>query len=199
MEGLEALSELGFNNYCFIIDEINRGNLSKVFGEVMMLIEADKRGEEILLANSRHADETFTIPENVYLIGTMNTADRSLAMVDYALRRRFCFIDLQPAFSCQEGIKKFRSYLLGKDTEAALVDMIVKRLSSINTVITEDTKNLGGGYCLGHSYFCATDDLCDKHWFDRIVRFELKPLLQEYWFDAPEDVEKHVEALLSDI
>ena len=185
--------------YCFVIDEINRGNLSKVFGEVMMLIEADKRGEEILLANSRNADETFTIPDNVYLIGTMNTADRSLAMVDYALRRRFCFIELEPAFSSPEGIDKFRTYLVGKGTDKVLVDMIVKKLSSINAIITKDTKNLGSGYCLGHSYFCTANGKYDRHWFERIIRFELKPLLQEYWFDAPEDVEKHVEALLGDL
>ena len=88
------------NKYIFIIDEINRGNLSKIFGEMLMLIEADKRGQQfaVPLTYGKGNSDTFHIPENLYLIGTMNTADRSLAMVDYALRRRFSFIDLKPQF-----------------------------------------------------------------------------------------------------
>ena len=83
------------HKYFFIIDEINRGNLSKIFGELFMLIEADKRGIELQLL---YSDERFSIPGNVYIIGMMNTADRSLAMLDYALRRRFAFYEMKPGF-----------------------------------------------------------------------------------------------------
>jgi len=193
----KALRDPG-HKYCFVIDEINRGNLSKVFGEVMMLIEADKRGEEILLANSQDADDTFTIPDNVYLIGTMNTADRSLAMVDYALRRRFCFIELNPAFSSDEGRKKLRAYLLNRTADKELVGMLIKKLRTVNETIAQDVKNLGSGYCLGHSYFCtAVDNNFNTQWFERIVRFELKPLLEEYWFDAPDKVTELYESLMA--
>jgi 5-methylcytosine-specific restriction enzyme B len=101
-----------------IIDEINRGNLSKIFGELMMLIEADKRGKKfaVKLAYSE-GEETFYIPKNLYLIGTMNTADRSLAMVDYALRRRFSFITIEPAFHSEQ----FNNYLIGKGISLGVI------------------------------------------------------------------------------
>jgi len=127
------------NNYFFIIDEINRGNLSKIFGELMMLIENDKRDEEILLTYSKSDDETFTVPPNVHLIGTMNTADRSLAMVDYALRRRFCFVNLKSAYDTNA----FNAFLKNANIKDGLIKRINKNLSAINSVIEEDIKNLG--------------------------------------------------------
>jgi len=185
------------NPYVFIIDEINRGNLSKVFGEAMMLIEADKRGQEVLLAYSDEG-ETFTIPANVHIIGTMNTADRSLAMVDYALRRRFCFVDVPPAFSTEEGTKGFGELLLGNGAPPQLVREIVDKMRTINKKIEEDTKSLGREYELGHSYFCEPrPEHYDKEWLGRIVRYELAPLLREYWFDARDKAEDLVKALLA--
>ena len=180
-------------NYFFVIDEINRGNLSKIFGELMMLIESDKRGEEILLTYSKSDDETFTVPPNVHLIATMNTADRSLAMVDYALRRRFCFVDLIPAYET----KAFNSLLKNSDIEDDLIKRINKNLSAINSIIKDDKKNLGPGFRIGHSYFCSArnGNESGESWYERIIEFEIAPLLREYWFDRPEKAEKHIELL----
>lgn len=185
------------NKYVFIIDEINRGNLSKIFGELMMLIEPDKRGKDfsIPLTYSKTSEERFYIPENVYLIGTMNTADRSLAMVDYALRRRFSFIFLNPKFDSP----KFEKYLHNRQVDSALVKKIVDRMSVLNRKIVEDEKNLGSGYQIGHSFFCPdhTINEFDEKWYKRIVSNEIKPLLEEYWFDNLENVAQNVEELLN--
>jgi len=173
------------SDYVFIIDEINRGNLSKVFGELMMLIEPDKRGKEwaIPLAYSDKSDDKFYIPENLYLIGLMNTADRSLAMVDYALRRRFGFVELEPGFQA-EG---FKNHLVESGAKPEFVDRIVNRIGAINQKIADDKVNLGPGFCIGHSYFCniPEDMVPNAAWYRRIVRTEIGPLLREYWFDNP--------------
>ncbi|USK68587.1 AAA family ATPase [Peribacillus asahii] len=175
------------NNYYMIIDEINRGNLSKIFGELMMLIEADKRGKKfaVKLAYSE-GEETFYIPKNLYLIGTMNTADRSLAMVDYALRRRFSFINVEPAFHTPQ----FNDYLISKGISQGFIDKIVTAISEINREIISDTINLGKGYEIGHSYFCPTMEKVEdeQKWFERVIRLEIAPLLREYWFDQEEKV-----------
>ena len=164
------------NDYFFIIDEINRGNLSKIFGELFMLLESDKRGVALQLL---YADEKFSIPENLYIIGMMNTADRSLAMLDYALRRRFAFFDLKPAFE-SDGFKSYQ-----KDLNSDKFDKLIECITRLNLAIKSD-EILGAGFCIGHSYFC---DL-DKFEVDeleavliRIVDFEIIPLLSEYWFD----------------
>lgn len=173
--------------YVFIIDEINRGNLSKIFGELMMLIEPDKRGKEfaIPLTYSQTTDERFFIPNNLYLIGTMNTADRSLAMVDYALRRRFRFIALEPEFKSL----KFKSYLEDHGANTTLIQKIIDRLTALNNEISGDTKNLGSGYKVGHSYFCLVDDTkADESWYRGVIESEIVPLLKEYWFDDEEKV-----------
>ena len=159
-----------------------------------MLIEPDKRETyAIPLTYSKNLDETFTVPANLHLIGTMNTADRSLAMVDYALRRRFCFVDLVPAF----GSEKFSTFLTARGVPSDLVANIEKKLGNINTTIADDSKNLGPGFCIGHSYFCDTnnDVEYDVNWYNRIVDFEIGPLLSEYWFDNPEKANQHIEAL----
>ncbi|MGP4082722.1 AAA family ATPase [Pseudalkalibacillus sp. R45] len=175
------------SNYYMIIDEINRGNLSKIFGELMMLIEADKRGKEfaIKLAYNEN-EEIFFIPKNLYLIGTMNTADRSLALVDYALRRRFTFISLQPAFSNE----KFQDFLRNKNISQGLIDKVITSITEINNEISKDTINLGKGYEIGHSYFCPTTETIqdEQNWLDRIIRLEVAPLLREYWFDQEDKV-----------
>ena len=167
------------HDYFFIIDEINRGNLSKIFGELMMLIEGDKRGEMIKLA---YRDEEFGVPENVYIIGMMNTADRSLAMMDYALRRRFSFFDIVPAF----GSPKFRAYLESMIKSQDVVDKVISRISELNRKIAdEETSGLGKGFCIGHSYFCVPPvaGQSPAEWYRSIIAYEIAPLLDEYWWD----------------
>jgi len=194
---MRFLSSSSLTSAVFVIDEINRGNLSKVFGEAMMLIEADKRGQAVCLAYSED-DETFSIPPNVHMIGTMNTADRSLAMVDYALRRRFCFVDVPPAFLSSEGTKRFQELLLGYGASSELVSEIVGKIRSVNEKISEDKKSMGPEYQLGHSYFCEPKPKSyDKAWLERIVHYELAPLLKEYWFDARDKANDLIDNLLA--
>lgn len=181
--------------YVFIIDEINRGNLSKIFGELMMLIEPDKRGEEhaIPLTYSKDAGETFFVPENCYLIGMMNTADRSLAMVDYALRRRFAFVSLKPCFDSA----MFVQFLQDRGATPELVEAIQTRMTDLNRVVEKDATNLGAGFCIGHSYFCTVpaDTPPDEDWYQRIIRAEIAPLVQEYWFDNPQQADQLIARL----
>lgn len=165
------------NPYCFIIDEINRGNLSKIFGELMMLLEADKRGQSLRLL---YQDEQFSIPRNVYIIGMMNTADRGLAMLDYALRRRFCFFTMTPRFD-HPG---FEASLTEEGAPDWLIHKIIGKMNSLNQIIAED-KNLGPDFCIGHSYFC--DYTPTDHWYEDIIHYEIKPLLEEYFMDEDRD------------
>lgn len=162
------------HEYFFIIDEINRGNLSKIFGELFMLIENDKRGNALQLL---YSDEKFFVPKNVYIIGMMNTADRSLAMLDYALRRRFAFYEMRPGFK-SEG---FIEYRIGLNNEK--FDNLINCVENLNGVITAD-ESLGEGFCIGHSYFCELDEITHSV-LSNIVEYELIPLLKEYWFDEP--------------
>lgn len=158
--------------YFFIIDEINRGNLSKIFGELLMLIETDKRGESLRLL---YKNELFSVPKNVHIIGMMNTADRSLAMIDYALRRRFAFYELKPAlespqFEDMKAIAQNEKY-----------NKLIEKVVSLNKVIQED-ESLGSGFVIGHSYFCVSEKIADDD-VSAIIEFELIPLIKEYWFD----------------
>ncbi len=124
----------------------------------------------------------------------MNTADRSLAMVAYALRRRFVFVDLGPGFGQPSFARKLSS--LGVD--ATLRDRIVKRLERLNDRIRQDP-NLGDGFCIGHSYFCQVGgSAADDSWYKRIVRTEIGPLLREYWFDNTERAADELAQLLDD-
>ena len=179
--------------FVFIIDEINRGNLSKIFGELMMLLEADKRNQDykIKLAYAEDEEDRFYVPENLYIIGTMNTADRSLAIVDYALRRRFAFISLQPDMN-----SRFRAFLSNDlGVSDSLVDHICYVINSLNQRIKDD-HNLGEGFQIGHSYFCSSKPGEDQEsWWKEIIDFELKPLLEEIWFDDLEKVDSEVKAL----
>ena len=185
------------NNYYIIIDEINRGNLSKIFGELMMLIEGDKRGNayEVTLTYSKNEGEKFSVPKNLFIIGTMNTADRSLALVDYALRRRFSFIDVEPAFDTEA----FNNYLAVNGVSDELISKINYSMKIINNEIEKDDIELGKGYKIGHSYFCNISSNNDEeswnNWYKRIIKFEIKPLLEEYWFDNKEKVSDLLERI----
>lgn len=165
------------NDYFFIIDEINRGNLSKIFGELFMLIENDKRGDKNKI-QLLYSDELFFIPKNVYIIGLMNTADRSLAMIDYALRRRFAFFDLKPGFS-SDGFINYQS-----EVDDERFDKLVSTLIQLNDEIKND-ESLGEGFRIGHSYLCNIKDTDNLEF---IVEYELIPLLKEYWFDEPDKI-----------
>ena len=164
-------------DYFFLIDEINRGNLSKIFGELLQLIEVDYREEETLLAYNH---QPFSVPKNVYLIGMMNTADRSLALIDYALRRRFSFFEMAPGFQTQG----FKAYSAGiqDETFTALTDQLI----SLNKAIAEDPA-LGKGFRIGHSYLCLPEDQeYSTEWLQAVVLYDIIPTLQEYWFDDPD-------------
>lgn len=178
----ERAKENAEETYVFIIDEINRGNLSKIFGELMMLIESDKRSPRyaLKLTYSEVDSPKFYVPENVYIIGCMNTADRSIAIVDYALRRRFAFCPIEPelgdsfkAFLCSELSKEF-------------VDKICNKLNRVNSIIRESS-SLGKGLEIGHSYFCQISSIDDENeWWKSICKYELFPYLQEICFENEE-------------
>ena len=160
--------------YFFIIDEINRGNMSKIFGELMMLIEKEYRGTKATLA---YNGMPFSVPENLYIIGMMNTADRSLAMIDYALRRRFSFFEMEPGFN-SEG---FQNYQKSVDNE--IFNILIERINGLNREISEDC-SLGRSFRIGHSYFCGREKSdCTTEWMRSVVEFDILPLLSEYWFD----------------
>lgn len=165
--------------YFFIIDEINRGNLSKIFGELLMLIEKEYRGTKVTLV---YNGLSFSVPKNVYIIGMMNTADRSLAMIDYALRRRFSFCSMEPGF-ISEGFQKYMQML---DNEN--FGMLIDRIIDLNVEISKDS-SLGTGFCIGHSYFCNQKE-CTDEWMQSVVEYDILPTLEEYWFDEPAKVQK---------
>lgn len=183
--------EDGDRDYFLIIDEINRGNLSKIFGELMMLIEHDKRGDEYALQLTYSSDDFF-VPPNLHIIGTMNTADRSLSMVDYALRRRFSFIALDPEFESPN----FETLLQSANASTDMIQTIIARLTTLNETIAEDTHNLGKGYRIGHSFFCPDQDsTANEDWYRDVVNFEIAPLLREYWMDDERKADTEIENL----
>lgn len=167
--------------YFFIIDEINRGNMSKIFGELLMLIEKDYRGTKATLA---YSGMPFSVPENLYIIGMMNTADRSLAMIDYALRRRFSFFEMEPGFN-SEGFTNYQK-AFGNET----LDTLINQIKVLNKEIAED-KSLGRGFQIGHSYFCGREEKgMDDEWMRSVVEFDILPMLSEYWFDEPTKLQR---------
>ena len=166
-------------DYFFIIDEINRGNMSKIFGELLMLIEKDYRGTKATLA---YSGEAFSVPKNLYIIGMMNTADRSLAMIDYALRRRFSFFEMEPGFN-SDGFKAYQESLQN-ETFNALIEQII----DLNREIKMDD-SLGKGFLIGHSYFCG-QEICEDEWMKSVVYYDVIPMLQEYWFDDKQKVQR---------
>lgn len=166
-------------DFFFVIDEINRGNMSKIFGELLMLIERDYRGTKATLA---YNGLSFSVPKNLYIIGMMNTADRSLAMIDYALRRRFSFFEIEPGFD-SEGFKKYQNQF---DNET--FNVLVSKVQELNKEISLD-KSLGKGFCIGHSYFCGQTD-CTDEWMQSIVDYDIIPMLNEYWFDDVSKIQR---------
>jgi len=186
-------------DYFFIIDEINRGNISKIFGELMMLIEEDKRREEFGIHLTYYKEgPRFYVPENLYIIGMMNTADRSLAIIDYALRRRFVFYLILPLFD--EDYKNdniFKKYLTEKnELDNDLATKIIDKFRALNEFILKD-EDLGYGFRIGHSYFCGKVKGYKDKWYKSIINYEIAPLLREYWFDDLEKAEEEIEKLLN--
>lgn len=180
--------------YVLVIEEINRGNPAQILGELLTLLEADKRNEESALAlcYPRQDGEKIFIPENLYVIGSMNIADRSLALVDFALRRRFAFIDLEPAMN--------DSWLKWCREECGINDAVLRkirsRIESLNKQISDDL-SLGPQFRIGHSYVTPNSRINDPDaWFSQVVRTEIAPLLDEYWFDNPEKAREAVAKLL---
>ena len=175
----QEASDYPEKNYFFIIDEINRGNMSKIFGELLMLIERGYRGKKAALA---YNGRLFSVPENIYIIGMMNTADRSLAMIDYALRRRFSFFDMEPGFD-SEGFIRYQNAL---DNE--IFNKLILKVKELNDEITKD-KSLGKGFCIGHSYFCERD-VCTDEWLHEVADYDIIPMLREYWFDEADKLQR---------
>ena len=165
--------------FFFIIDEINRGNMSKIFGELLMLIEKDYRGKKLTLA---YNGLPFSVPKNLYILGMMNTADRSLALIDYALRRRFSFFAMEPGF----GSDGFREYMESFDNDT--FETLIEKIKDLNFEIAKDP-SLGNGFCIGHSYFCGQED-CSDEWMQSVVEYDILPMLEEYWFDEPTKIQK---------
>ena len=166
------------NDYYFIIDEINRGNLSAVFGELLMLVESDYRDKPVRLVYKK--DKLFSVPHNVYIIGMMNTADRSIAMIDYALRRRFSFFTMKPGFD-SEGFVNWQN----KVNHPAF-NTVIDEIKILNNEIAEDD-SLGEGFCIGHSYFVYDEKnppVCGiEMWLKNVIEYDICPMLDEYWFD----------------
>lgn len=156
----------------FIIDEINRGNMSKIFGELLLLIENNYRETKATLA---YNGLPFSVPKNLYIIGMMNTADRSLAMIDYALRRRFSFFEMAPGFD-SDGFIRYQNSLHNET-----LNELIARVKELNQEIALD-KSLGKGFCIGHSSFCG-QKACTEEWLHAIVDYDILPMLAEYWFD----------------
>jgi 5-methylcytosine-specific restriction endonuclease McrBC GTP-binding regulatory subunit McrB len=183
------------NPYVFIIDELNRGNLSKILGELMLLIESDKRGSQwaTQLTYSSENDQPFYVPENIFVIGMMNTADRSLSLVDYALRRRFSFVTLEPAYSHP----KFREHLSHAGAGEDVIERIIGRMNDLNAAIADDKANLGPGFRIGHSFFVPSAGDPSENWHRMVVETEIQPLLEEYWFDDPAKADAWCERLLA--
>lgn len=166
-------------DFFFIIDEINRGNMSKVFGELLMLIEKDYRGTKATLA---YNGLPFSVPKNLYIIGMMNTADRSLAMIDYALRRRFSFYEMNPGFDT-EGFIQYQNNLNNET-----LNELIRKVNDLNQEIAHD-RSLGKGFCIGHSYFCGMKECTDEQLLS-IVDYDILPMLNEYWFDDTDKVQR---------
>lgn len=194
-EFCEAARQDPDRSYVFIIDEINRGNLSQIFGEALMLIESDKRRREyaLPLVYREDGEPDFYVPSNVFLIGLMNVADRSLALIDYALRRRFAFIDLEPRFVHPT----FTGWLADRKMAPELTELIITRLSDLNETIAAD-QLLGRNYLIGHSFFTPRGEdfsQLDRSWYESVVKTEIAPLLREYWYDDLDAATKAIQAL----
>jgi 5-methylcytosine-specific restriction protein B len=169
--------------HVLIIEEINRGNPAQVLGEMLTLLESSKRtrSEAMELAYSKSRGEKVYVPENLYVIGTMNVADRSLALVDLALRRRFAFVNLSPSLN-----GAWQQWCGAKGMDAETIAHIQTRMQMLNKEISGD-RALGPQFQIGHSYVTPHEPLANAQtWFEEVVHSEIGPLLHEYWFDTPE-------------
>jgi len=196
VEMIRAAENEPSTRHVIVIEEINRGNPAQIFGEMLTLLEVDKRtpNEALELSYRREDDERVFIPDNLYVIGTMNIADRSLALVDLALRRRFAFIDLKPSLG--ETWKDWVTTQCGIDTD--ILDEIESKILTLNTEITSDS-SLGEQFSIGHSYVTPPFGIPIKdarEWFRQVVDTEIGPLLDEYWFDSLDKAQKARERLL---
>lgn len=191
MKAAQDAQEDAGQKHIFIIEEINRGNPAQIFGEMLTLLEADKRNPDnaLRLIYSHDDDDPFHLPENFYVIGTMNQADRSLAGLDIALRRRFSFATLKPELGSNwlEFAEK-----RGHDTRE--LRSIANQITQVNALISEDP-TLGAPFCIGHSFVTPRTKITEpavgktQRWFQEIIDTDLAPLLEEYWFDQPEKLE----------
>jgi 5-methylcytosine-specific restriction protein B len=189
MEAIKAALDDSLSKIVVVIEEINRGNPAQIFGELLTLLEADKRvpeeALELCYPDSDGKRRPVFIPDNLYLVGTMNVADRSLALVDLALRRRFAFVDLEPKLG-----SAWRSWVIKeRNLDPDLVEDIERRIIQLNNQITSDER-LGEQFRVGHSYVTPTrrlDTGKTRDWFRQVVETEIGPLLKEYWFDAPDE------------
>ena len=195
---LEAIEDARNSSqpYVVVIEEINRGSPAQIFGEMLTLLEADKRSasEALELTYRKGYGEKIFIPSNLYVIGTMNIADRSLALVDLAFRRRFAFIEIEPKFN-----DKWAEWLSTHcDLPKALANLIRAKVESLNRTISADA-SLGPNFRIGHSYFTPPDgvDLGDGNlWYRSVVETEIAPLLREYWFDSRAKADDEVAEML---
>ncbi len=183
MEAIEAAKSEPDRPLVLVVEEINRGNPAQIFGEMLTLMENTKRGpaEAIELAYRRSAGERVYMPENLFIIGTMNVADRSLAIVDLAFRRRFAFVDLEPQLG-----PAWRRWCADKGINDQNIAEIETRICALNVQIAAAT-SLGPQFRIGHSYVTPEEATPDaRAWFRNKVETEIGPLLDEYWYDSPE-------------
>lgn len=184
-------------NYVMVLEEINRGNPAQIFGELLTLLEKTKRNpfSAMRLAYAHSDDERFFIPENVFVIGTMNVADRSLALVDMALRRRFAFIDLEPQIN-----ETWLEFVTGKGYDRDMMERMGIAVHALNGVIEKDP-NLGRQFKIGHSYLVPSSSCGDnptehtRTWLTNVIETELRPLVDEYWFDQPQQMQDEINKL----
>lgn len=184
--------------HVLVIEEINRGNPAQIFGELLTLLEAGKRtpreAMQLCYPDPDGVHRPVHVPENLFVIGTMNLADRSLALVDMAFRRRFAFIDLEPSLG-----DPWRQWVVNRrQMEPTVATAIEQRLEQLNSTITADTR-LGKAFRIGHSTVTPSQSLegrSSRDWFAEVVATELRPLLHEYWFDAPDVADREADRLL---
>ena len=184
--------------YFLLIDELNRGNVARIFGELLLLLEPDKRGPAHALRLPYAPPEAprFFVPENLYVIGTLNLADRSLTPLDYALRRRFAFVPLRPQFNLP-----LQQLLQAAGVPAALIELLTERMMALNQVIATDPE-LGPDFEIGHSYFCAPppgESDAAHAWLRLVFEQEIGPLLADYWREQPERAAAQLRRLLADL
>ena len=194
LDAIAAAKAAPHEPFVLVIEEINRGNPAQILGEMLTLIEDGKRRPEeaLRLAYPRTIDERVYVPDNLHIIGTMNLADRSLALVDLALRRRFSFLSLTPQLN-----EAWRTWSAGRGCPADLLDLIASRLGALNAAIAADA-SLGEQFQVGHSFVTPNTAAGDwMAWYGEVVDTEIAPLLHEYWYDRAEEAKAHIARLRS--